>query len=276
MPMTTCLRGLVLTFSFSLIAAAFAPAANSAKGSDGNVPFVSVTLTGTPRTSDLTDISFSAAGVGYASGGFGTVLKSTNNGRSWQQLSTGIREGFSSIFAIDDDDVFVGGAAELYRSSDGGGSWSAVGLGPSGSRIFGIYFTSAREGVVQKNGGLLHSADGGHTWAHASDDLAYRTYCYLFSFPDSSIGYCAGGYTGVGILPGSPRTSLGDLTKTVDGGQHWSRLKLRTTEIRGIYFLSPTSGYICNVDGEIYKTTDGGATWNLIGHNAPCWSVIFR
>ncbi len=41
------------------------------------------------------------------------------------------------------------------------------------------------------------------------------------------------------------------------------------TEVTGIHFISEATGYIFNFNKEMYKTTDGGVTWNLVSQNIP-------
>lgn len=62
--------------------------------------------------------------------------------------------------------------------------------------------------------------------------------------------------------------SLGTIMFTSDGGDSWEYTKLENETIRDIFFINETTGFIaCGGDilsssnGAIYKTTDGGHTW---------------
>jgi photosystem II stability/assembly factor-like uncharacterized protein len=170
------------------------------------------------------------------------------------------------IFATEDDTVFVAGR-QLQQSTDHGSSWSSIDFGKE-SPLSGIYFLSPREGLIAANG-ILRSSDWGHSWAKVS-----QTRCELFSFPEPSAGYCAGGSIIESVMDGGG-SSYGFVSKTEDRGQTWTDLKLHTSEIRGISFISSTTGYISNLDGEILKTIDGGATWNLVTRGVPYGELHF-
>ena len=52
------------------------------------------------------------------------------------------------------------------------------------------------------------------------------------------------------------------LIHTNDGGANWGTINLSTTEnLRDIFFLSDSIGYICGDGATILKTTDAGTTW---------------
>jgi len=273
MPTTRPIRNLFLLVSLILTALACGLCDDTTERATGRSVQVGwITLSEVFTTNGVTDISFSPHGVGYAAGGLGTVLKSTDNGRSWLPVPGAI-SGVFTIFAVDDDNVFAASARTLYRSSNGGSSWWSTDFDKGGSNIFGLYFISPREGLMAKDG-ILRSTDWGSTWVKALGDLGDGPACSLFSFLDPSNGYCAGGYTNGGVVPGG-RYSSGFAIKTFDGGRTWSRLKLHTTQITTIDFISPTTGYICNIDNEMYKTTDGGNSWNQVNRHVPGGQLHF-
>jgi photosystem II stability/assembly factor-like uncharacterized protein len=253
-----------------LVIACFAFASSVSAGDSDNpgqkISFATVSLAVVPGLDDIRDVSFSPGGVGYAIGSSGTVLMTIDDGRVWTRVPVALPISSQRIFATEDDTVFVAGR-ELHQSIDHGSSWSSIDFGKE-SPLAGIYFLSPREGLIAANG-ILRSSDWGHSWAKVS-----ASRCTRFSFPDPSVGYCAGGYSGVGVIEGAG-FSYGFVSKTEDRGQTWSDLKLHTSEIRGISFISSTTGYISNLDGEILKTTDGGATWSLVTRGVPSGELHF-
>jgi photosystem II stability/assembly factor-like uncharacterized protein/membrane-bound inhibitor of C-type lysozyme len=72
------------------------------------------------------------------------------------------------------------------------------------------------------------------------------------SFPTASTGYFCG----------TDEDTKGIILKTTDGGESVSRIADVASGITSIAFTSETTGYYCDKAGDIYKTTDGGATWN--------------
>ncbi len=57
------------------------------------------------------------------------------------------------------------------------------------------------------------------------------------------------------------------IIRTTDGGDHWSSVYPGTAWInfRGVYFPSATVGYAFGSYDHVAKTTNGGATWSLLG-----------
>ncbi len=126
--------------------------------------------------------------------------------------------------------------------------------------------------VGSASGGLWRSTDGGTTWKPILDDQGA-----------SSIGAVAidplnPDVIWVGTGEGNPRNSqnIGDgIYKSIDGGRSWKHLGLRQsehihrilihphrTEVVYVASLGPTWG-----DGEergVFKTTDGGQTWEKV------------
>jgi photosystem II stability/assembly factor-like uncharacterized protein len=60
-------------------------------------------------------------------------------------------------------------------------------------------------------------------------------------------------------LSGSPL-----ILRTADGGDHWTTVISPATDIlQGVFFPSPSIGYIVGWNGDILKTVDGGITWSM-------------
>src|SRR5688572_13901451 len=72
-----------------------------------------------PQGEDLNAVAF-AGQTGYAAGAFGTLLKTTDGGRSWTALATGLRGALSNVRVLGPDTVIVAGVCALRRSDDGG------------------------------------------------------------------------------------------------------------------------------------------------------------
>ncbi len=125
-----------------------------------------------PTNARILAVDVDAQGTAYAVGGFGTVLKSQDWGKSWVTLkpdwakltSDGAEPHLYDVHLADDGSVTVVGEFELVmRSRDGGISWTAL---HNGRRSLFALKVMDDGGVyaVGQEGLILKSGDGGHGW----------------------------------------------------------------------------------------------------------------
>ncbi len=99
--------------------------------------------------------------TGIAAGNNGVILKTTNGGIDWIQITSGTTDSFLSIRYVSD--------------SNGNAVYVAGGLSAGGADVEGL---------------ILNSTDGGDSW-NSIDSKSSRT-LYSICFPTSSIGYAVG------------------------------------------------------------------------------------
>ncbi len=135
----------------------------------------------------------------------GRVLRSSNNGRTWDVVATTLATGASAgIFSIAFRDashgVVVGGdykkepeaLANAAYTSDGGATWTLVrDRGLSGFRSVVAWMPgSGRSLVALGPTGADWSSDDGQTWSRLSDP-GFDTFAFAFA-PASRVGWAAG------------------------------------------------------------------------------------
>lgn len=122
------------------------------------------------------------------------------------------------------------------------------------------------------SGGVWKSVSGGIEWKPVFDDQ-----------PMQSIGAVAIDQTNTGIVwagagEGNPRNSLNSgngIYKSLDGGKSWKHLGLEKTKLIHRILIDPNNSDIVyvaalgsawgeNPERGVYKTTDGGKTWDKI------------
>jgi len=225
---------------------------------------ITVTPIKMETTEVLTDISFGSDKVGYICGSMGTLLKTSDGGKSWSKIKTDITPSLNCIQALDDKNVYTA-RNELYHTKDGGTTWETAGLENVGSGIFDLHFVSQNTGFIAKNG-VMKSSDAGKTWTlkfDAGADMEYYALNYnQLQFLDSNVGFCAGGKTYDG-------NSVGNLVKTTDGGETWTSLKMQMSQITNFRFLDANTGFVFNFNQELWKTTDGGKNWTKVSSAVP-------
>jgi photosystem II stability/assembly factor-like uncharacterized protein len=127
-----------------------------------------------------------------------------------------------------------------------------------------LQFVDEQAGWIADNyGGLIHTSDGGRTWA-AHEGLA-RDALVSLCFLDAKKGWVLS----IG----------GTLIQTADGGQSWASQQLSTlpdavASFSAISFLDAANGWIgtdTNISSRLwdapplFRTTDGGRTWSVQG-----------
>jgi photosystem II stability/assembly factor-like uncharacterized protein len=189
-----------------------------------------------------------------------SVAVSDDAGRHWRLTARGLL-GAQNMFLIQDPnrpETFYVGPGVIWRSDDGGTSWTQAGqnifapggvqsLAPvgSGELITGIW-----------QGGAAISRDGGRTWRHRSAGLAPG----VFDVEAGDGRLWAA--TNRGIYSSS------------DLGLHWRpsfpyRHLLMTSVL-------PGAGYVlAGGKGGVFRSTDGGSTWEIISKGLPLAPYVY-
>jgi photosystem II stability/assembly factor-like uncharacterized protein len=144
------------------------------------------------------------------------------------------------------------------RSDDEGATWTAPATTPGFWWIGAGGFADAMHGLVTYNQWLRLTDDGGATWTPA--ELAADRRIWSAALPALDRYYLATTRTGGG----------GDLLKSTTGGQSWTPagggVPTGTFAASVVTFADPTTGFASGTVGaapRLYRTLDGGATWQL-------------
>jgi photosystem II stability/assembly factor-like uncharacterized protein len=241
------------------------------------------------------DIHFHDSIVGYAIGnGFwrtsdGGINWTSNTGYQGQNLTTTPN---GSVFIVP-----LATVNGIYKSTDGGNNFSTT--HPSLPDQFSdIFFTGNDTGYISTNLGLIRSIDAGNNWMEVSTtglDSASNYYSMFFFndglgwICDSSNVYKTDGnintWTKATIHTKNPFTyvyriyatsptniylvvSSGEVYKSTDGGANFFfKGKFSTIVYTGylpdMKFTDDNTGYISYLN-RIYKTADGGNTWQAV------------
>lgn len=187
---------------------------------------------------------------GYIVGNDGYVLRSTNSGNSWTQISTNFNNSFNTVNIIDEDNIILSSSNSIVISSDGGNTWQSLNI-PNVS-VNKTFFVNASIGhAACDNGTLLKTVDGGQSWYVTQSTNLYPSDFFNIYFVNENIGFSTREHS--------------DMYKTTDGGETWIKLAGISDAIYSIYFLNENMGYVTGYQGVIFKTTDGGNTWTWAG-----------
>lgn len=229
----------------------------------------------------------------------GGVWKTTNNGGTWQNISDGFFEtgsiGAIEVAESDPNIIYVGTGSVairsnviegrgLYKSTDGGRTWSHIGLRDAG-QIGSIRVHPTNPNLVyaavlgtafgpSDTRGVYRSRDGGQNWQRVKFVSRETGFVNLAMNPTNPNEIYAAAWRGERrpwtIISGGP-AEAGGLYKTTDGGDTWTRLggglppgiigkidvDIARSQTTTVYALveapAPQAG--------LYRSDDSGATW---------------
>ncbi|MBM3321864.1 hypothetical protein FJY69_00045 [candidate division WOR-3 bacterium] len=193
----------------------------------------------------LADISFPCGTqVGYACGSDGSFAKTTSGGLQWTYPSPPTNEDMMAVsFPPGQSDTgwVAGWSGLVYRTTDGGGTWSeeSSGVGP----LNGLLFPHDTRTGYALGDGIAKTTDGGATWSLKRPSSGLSVYRASFPFSNDT-GYVSGG----------------EMLYTTDGGESWTTQVTRCrNELPGVRFCGRTgTGYAVGAYGSILKATEGG------------------
>lgn len=190
----------------------------------------------------------------------GNSSDSSAPGLSWSQAGNGLPGALVLDLAADPSDfnhMFAATQEGLYRTADGGTSWSAV---TSGNVILPADCVIIAPGApatlyAAKSGtGVFKSTDDGFTWTTANNGLTDNTIRVLVIDPTSPETIYIGTDTAI--------------FRSVDGANSWSALDLPVAdpEIDAIAIdgSDPDTIYAGTNGAGILKSTDGGLSWSVL------------
>lgn len=155
-------------------------------------------------------------------------------------------QGFNSVYSKDGSDVVaVGVSGNLFRSGDGGNTWSSYSLGFSNLNC--VFAMNQSIWITGSSGQFYFSSNNGVTWSNQTLLGGSMNLNSIF-FSDANSGWIAG--------------DNGSILRTSNGGLNWSpQTTPVTSSLKSIKLSSSTNGIACGTGGTILYTTNGGTNW---------------
>ncbi len=225
-----------------------------------------------PGQLQIDGFGFGPKGTGYlfasASGSTpsGEVLRTADGGRTWTVVfrspqAAAWQRGLD-VSVISRDVVVASDEKAVIASRDGGKTWRQTASLPGYSST--TYFSNSNDGWAAAGGELYRTQDGGRHWRSMGnlnpDNRQPPPEVISFAFPGSQSVW-------MGVASGNLA-----LLRSQDGGTRWTERSFPDTYVFGSYLAdaqrelsvaSPSVAYLDNFSG-VYRTTDGGKTWNRL------------
>lgn len=137
---------------------------------DGGVNWQATTL---PST-EFNALAFADANTGLLVGNGGRVSRSTDGGKTWTAVASGVVQAFYGVrFTSATEAWIVGSSGTLLHSTDAGASWTAAPGVQTFTHFRDIRFAGTKNGwVVGDAGTILATRDGGLTWSAQASGTA--------------------------------------------------------------------------------------------------------
>ncbi|MCO6497971.1 MAG: T9SS type A sorting domain-containing protein [Chitinophagaceae bacterium] len=207
-----------------------------------------------------------------------TLYKSVDGGLNWAATPTNIpSDAYSGIgwycimLAVDPlntDNVIVGGL-NVYRTSDGGASWSKISLWAGSSPSLSYVHADQQYAVwnednvlVASDGGIAYSSDGGLHFQNRNTGLRIKQFYSVAAHP-TNVNYFLGG--------------------TQDNGSHklYKAGMDSSIEVTGgdgafvhIDQLDPNYQFTSYTYSHYFRSTDGGQSWESIKYSSSLGQFI--
>lgn len=228
----------------------------------------------------FSDLAFVDALNGWAVGRNGACFHTTDGGAHWAAEAVA-SAGWDCISASGVSTAVVAGAdGQLGRTTDAGGTWTSLpaAAGNFHSSLNAIDFVDTTSGwaiggAPAAAGGLatsaiLHTANGGQTWAGQSAPTLAPLYDVWFS--DTANGWDVG--------------AGGAIVHTANGGASSTAQASGTTaDLSGVFFFGATQGWAVGTEYHpdlalvpvVRHTADGGAHWTVLPAPLPDYCALY-
>ena len=267
------------------------------KTTDGGVSWVDQ-ITNTTQT--LYSVDFVDSDYGWVVGYSGTILNTTDGGINWLVQQGGTSTWLQTVEFVNRDTGWVGGwYGKLLKTRNGGGYWSTQPI-PTNENIQWISFPNENNGwavgddggifkyssgiggitITKPNGGELikessdylitwlsfgvdsvlleFSSDAGVNWEIINSAVPTNSSSYLWQVPNVLSDQC------LIKITDKENVNTYDICDNVFSIVNWGWFQqfLSTgNNLSSIYFTSQDTGWITGSGGTIFRTFDGGQSW---------------
>ncbi len=195
--------------------------------------------------------------TGWACGGSGAIIKTTDGGEDWTTAETPVTSLLFKIHSYNGQIVIAAGFENtILRSTDGGETFTQVstGLG-NDTKFWGVEMLNDTLGwVCGMYQTLLKTTDAGESWQQVFPGLNQHYWDLDFLNENYGMIACGGG----------------KVLKTTDGGENWTIIQagdtraLYTIEIIDSLHIAAAGEYLTEIQysgGKNVYSSDGGESW---------------
>lgn len=211
-------------------------------------------------------VTFVDSQHGWAVGGNGLLIRTTNGGKFWKLLKAPTSSELHSVHFFNSRIGYVAGregvrnpitdevkgSVEILCTKDGGETWRGCYKEDEPGSVFHIATLSESQAFVVLDGNhLIRTDDQGETWRQVQVSAKY---IFSIAFAPNGVGWLVG--------------NGGCFQRSDDGGKSWQepaslRQGFASKDWEAVSFNSDGVGLAVGEKGALAVTTDNGKTWQL-------------
>ncbi|MGA9637291.1 WD40/YVTN/BNR-like repeat-containing protein, partial [Flavobacterium sp.] len=229
-------------------------------------------------------------GVVYKYASYGSILKSSDKGKTWNKITKGLPEtldvGRIIVDPNNSKNIIIATNSGIYRSTNQGDSWemSATGLPNNSPRDMSSYYNPETKEFVlyvleqtfyvpdrktlKGKGGIYKSTDGGQNWISISGNIALD-YTKITTY-DAVKGYWKTMVFWLGKTEKEIKEQYPDLPTEMYST--FNRLVVNPLNKDEIYISHNVKHDKAFGPGDVWKTNDGGKNWIATARTGKDWS----
>jgi photosystem II stability/assembly factor-like uncharacterized protein len=221
------------------------------------------TSVSTAITGKLETVVFTSPTDGFTAGAFQYIYKTTNGGTSWSSAGNYDAKDLYFFDANNGYAAGVAGTGTMKNTTNAGGTWTNL-TPPNSSSIWGTFATSASTCYFIATDKKVHKS------VNSGGSFVSTTLTVTFSLTDIWFTDANNGYV---------TSQDGIIFKTTNAGSTWTTnfTAAAGTQLNAIYFVNTNLGFACGTNGTVLRTTNAGTSWTALttGTSFPLNAVRF-
>ena len=168
----------------------------------------------------------------------------------------------SAADPADPNVLYAGSHTGVFRSADGGSTWTAASGGlPAGADVTALLAPAPGTlyAALTQGGKVFRSTDGGGHWQRMSRGITNSSLTAFAAGPNQAVLY---------VAANAETSGAGSLFRTADGGAHWQRADSGLPADLQALVVNPRSLalFAGSHHAGVFRSGDGATTWRAASH----------
>ena len=204
------------------------------------------------------------------------IIHTNNGGHTWHRQSSSVfNKPLRNVYfrsALEGWCIGEGGA--LIRTTDGGQTWQHIGTGTE-NNLHDLFIREGTGWVVGDWGTVLKTTDSGQTFTKIDGKVFDGKSLKGIHFVDANQGWIVTYNTPTSaearhhddrdrVTSETNSGNAGYIYRTTDGGETWDVQFATEAALFNLHFIDKQTGWVVGDRRRVFVTTDGGNTWEFV------------